>query len=307
MLGYSFKQFFADDFSPDSFSLNKIETPFMVPISPGYFEAVGLRILRGRTIDGGDVDHGPAQVVVNEAMAHVVWQGKDPLGRCMRFEKRENPCYTVVGVVEDSRWGYVIEPEPKPQYYLPLGNLPGEWSSGRVLIVRAQPGSAKPVAAAVRAALAEAFPAAQVHVRRMLENLEPEYRPWRLGATLFTGFGFLALLVAIIGIYSTVSYGVSQRTHEFGVRIALGARVRDVLRLVLGEGVRTVAVGILVGIVLALAAARLISALLYGVQSSDPAVLLVVAATLLLFAVLAALLPAWRAARVDPVKALREE
>jgi predicted permease len=307
MLGYSFKRFYADDFSPDSFSLNKIETPFMVPISPGYFEAVGLRILRGRTIDGGDVDHGPAQVVVNEAMAHVVWQGKDPLGRCMRFEKRENPCYTVVGVVEDSRWGYVIEPEPKPQYYLPLGNLPGEWSSGRVLIVRAQPGSAKPVAAAVRAALAEAFPAADVQVRRMLENLEPEYRPWRLGATLFTGFGFLALLVAIIGIYSTVSYGVSQRTHEFGVRAALGAQFGDVVRLVVGEGLRTVAIGAVLGIGLALAAGRLVAAMLYGVSPTDPLTLVLVPGLLLAVAAAAAVVPAWKAGRIDPMTALRAE
>jgi ABC-type antimicrobial peptide transport system permease subunit len=141
----------------------------------------------------------------------------------------------------------------------------------------------------------------------MSERLEPEYRPWRLGATLFTAFGFLALLVAIVGIYSTVSYGVSQRTHEFGVRIALGARIRDVLRQVMGEGVRIVAIGIALGIALALTAGRLVSSLLYGVEPSDPAVLLLVTASLLLVAMLAALLPAWRAARVDPVTALREE
>jgi hypothetical protein len=279
----------------------------MASVTPGYFKAVGLRFLHGRTIDGGDVDGGPAEVVVNEAMARLVWQGKDPLGTCMRFEKRENPCYTVVGVVEDSRWGYVIEPEPKPQYYLPLGNLPGEESSVRVLVVRAGPGSAKPVAAEVRAALAEAFPAANVTARRMLENLEPEYRPWRLGATLFTAFGFLALLVAIIGIYSTVSYGVSQRTHEFGVRAALGAQLGDVVRMVVGEGLRTVAIGAVLGIGLALAAGRLVSAMLYGVSPTDPLTLVLVPGLLLAVAAAAAVLPAWRAGRVDPMTALRAE
>jgi predicted permease len=307
MRGFSFKQFFADEFSPETFSSGQIEIPFMASVTPGYFKAVGLRFLHGRTIDGGDVDGGPAEVVVNEAMARLVWQGKDPLGTCMRFEKRENPCYTVVGVVEDSRWGYVIEPEPKPQYYLPLGNLPGEESSGRVLVVRAGPGSAKPVAAEVRAALAEAFPAANVTARRMLENLEPEYRPWRLGATLFTAFGFLALLVAIIGIYSTVSYGVSQRTHEFGVRAALGAQLGDVVRMVVGEGLRTVAIGAVLGIGLALAAGRLVSAMLYGVSPTDPLTLVLVPGLLLAVAAAAAVLPAWRAGRVDPMTALRAE
>jgi predicted permease len=307
MRGFGVKQFFADEFELVSFSSSDIGTPFMAPVTPSYFEAVGLRFLQGRSMAGGDADGGPAEVVVNEAMARLVWPGRDPLGRCMRFDKRENPCYTVVGVVENARWGYVIEPEPKPQYYLPLGNLPGQESTGGTLLVRAGPGMARQITADVRAALTNVFPEGDVQVRRMLENLEPEYRPWRLGATLFTAFGGLALLVAVIGIYSTVSYGVSQRTHEFGVRAALGARRADVLRLVVGEGLRTVAIGAALGIALALAAGRLISAMLYGVRPGEPLALLLVSGLLLSVAALAATVPAWRAGRIDPMVALRTE
>jgi ABC-type antimicrobial peptide transport system permease subunit len=201
----------------------------------------------------------------------------------------------------------VIEPEPKPQFYLPLGNVPGEEAIAGTLIVRARPGTAGQITAEVRAALAEAFPAADVQARRMLENLEPEYRPWRLGAMLFTAFGFLALLVAIVGIYSTVSYGVSQRTHEFGVRAALGAQLGDVVRLVVGEGLRTVAIGVAFGIGLALAAGRLVAAMLYGVRPADPLTLALVPGVLLVVAAAAAVVPAWRAGRVDPMTALRAE
>ena len=155
--------------------------------------------------------------------------------------------------------------------------------------------------------LRRTFPAGYPVVTPMTTNLEPEYRPWRLGATLFSGLGVLAMIVAMLGIYSTTSYGVTQRRHEFGVRVALGARVGDVLRQVLGEGLRTVATGVALGIALALIAGRLVSALLYGVAPRDPVVLAAVSAALMVVAVLAALVPAWRAARADPLTALRAD
>src|SRR5207248_6813231 len=125
--------------------------------------------------------------------------------------------------------------------------------------------------------------------------------------TLFSALGFLALVVAVIGIYSTMSYGVSQRLHEFGVRIALGARLADVLRLVIGQGLRAVAAGAALGIVLALATGRLVASLLYGIAPSDPVVLVLVGLTLMTAGAFAAFVPAWRAARVDPVSSLRAE
>jgi len=141
----------------------------------------------------------------------------------------------------------------------------------------------------------------------MSDMLEPQYRPWRLGATLFTAFGVLALVVASVGIYSSVSYGVSQRTHEFGVRVALGARARDVIAQVIGQGLRTVALGILLGVALTIATGRLVASLLYGISPTDPIAMLSVAIVLLSVSIVAALSPAWRAARVDPMTALRTD
>jgi ABC-type antimicrobial peptide transport system permease subunit len=158
-----------------------------------------------------------------------------------------------------------------------------------------------------RVLIREEFPGSIPIVTWLADELEPQYRPWRLGATLFTAFGVLALIVAVVGIYSTVAYGVTQRIHEFGVRIALGAQLSDVLRLVIGEGLRTVAIGIACGVVLALLAGRFIASLLYGVTPGDPGAIAVVVVTLLVVGTVAALIPAWRAARVDPVTALRAD
>jgi predicted permease len=312
MRGFGWETFFADDVSSESLRAESMRigrdiSPFRVIATPDYFKATGLRLLHGRTMGGGDTDNAPAEVVINEAMSRLVWPGRDPIGRCMHFDRRDNPCYTVVGVVEDARWDQVIEPETRAQYYVPLGNLPGPGSTGRILIVRAEPGLVPQVSTEVRAVLAEAFPAANVTTRPMLENLEPQYRPWRLGATLFVAFGFLALLVAVVGIYSTVSYGVSQRTHEFGVRAALGAQLHDVVHLVVGEGLRTVTLGVIAGVGLALVAGRLITSMLYGIEPGNPVVLILVAICLLGVAAFAAVMPAWRAGRVDPMTALRTE
>lgn len=304
MQGFSTMNFYAGADSAATFGRL---SPTAAMVSPSFFDATGMRILRGSRLSGDDVDGAPAEVVVNDAMAKLVWPRGDALGQCVRFEKRDNPCYTVVGVVETARAFGVIENEAAAQYYLPLGNLPTQSRSGTTIIVRARPESAPIATRELRLALQRAFPTADASVVPMTRNLEPEYRPWRLGATLFTAIGLLAFLVAVIGIYSTVSYGVTQRTHEFGVRVALGAQIGDVLRQVVGEGIRTVALGAALGIGLVLVAGRLIAALLYGVGPKDPVVLALVAGTLLVVSVLAALVPAWRAARADPMTALRAD
>jgi putative ABC transport system permease protein len=224
----------------------------------------------------------------------------------MRFETETAPCYTIIGVVENARRGQVIE-QPNAQYYLPIDNPPPRTFSTPTMIVRADPRRLPAIVGEVRGMLKREWPAGVPQMVRMSDQLEPQYRPWKLGATLFSAFGLLALLVAAIGIYSTVSYGVTQRTHEFGVRLALGARIGDVLRLVIGEGMRTVAIGVAIGIALALAAGRLIASLLYGIEPSNAFVIAGVSVVLLGVAIIAALAPAWRAARVDPVNALRTE
>jgi len=280
--------------------------PTWTAVSPAYFDASGVRLRRGE--DFSKTPGGPHSVIVNEAMAKTAWPGRSAIGECMRFGKRTAPCYRVIGVVGNSRERSVIE-DPAPMYYLPLNDLPGEargWKPNYVML-SADPRSAASVVAAIRGLIREEFPGGIPSVVRLEDYLDPQYRPWRLGATLFSVFGLLALVVAVIGVYSTTSYGVQQRVQEFGVRIALGARVSDVMRLVLVGGLRIVAVGVFVGIAAAIAAGRLIASLLYGVTPNDPATAIGVAACLLLAGGCAALLPAWRAASVDPAATLKSD
>jgi len=284
--------------STDSVQATGDKYPTFNAVSPNFFDVAGLRVLRGTTLDARE-----RTVVVNDAMARQVWPGKDVVGECLYLGKRASECYRVTGVVENGRRASVMETDV-PLFYVPLGV--GE-TVGSVLVVRARPGAAVAVATAIRDGLRRALPNAPPTAMPMAEMLDGQYRPWRLGAQLFTAVGLLALVVALVGIYSTVSYGVSQRTQEFGVRVALGARTADVLRQVLGEGLRVVVVGIGVGVGLTLLGGRLVAALLYGVKPNDAETLAVVAAALLATAAAAALIPAWRASRVDPASALRAE
>jgi predicted permease len=303
MMGYFRRRFWVGADSAESFGERALK---MHLVASAFFRAAGMRIERGRTFTGSDGGGSSSEVVVNDAAARLLWPNRDAIGQCIRVYTSDAPCRIVVGVVENARVFNIMEPEVSAQLYMPVQDtVPGR--GGTTLIVRTGPGGTSVAAAELHTTLREAFPAGQPEVLAMTEFLEPQYRPWRLGATLFAGFGLLALIVAMVGIFSTISYGVSQRTHEFGVRIALGARIGNVVRQVLGEGLRTVAVGVLVGIALALVAAKLVSTLLYGVTPSDPAVLVLVAIALMAAAALAAALPAWRAARVDPVSALRME
>ena len=303
MQGIGFLDFFSGADSNGSFGRL---APTSVTVSPEFFRTVGLSMLRGRGFTEAAGDNVPAEVVVNDAMAKLVWPDRDALGQCLRFKTRDAPCYTVVGVVETARLTNVIEKEPAAQFYVPLGSTASR-SSGATIIVRAGTTDASVASAELLGTLRRAFPAAEPMVTAMTTNLEPEYRPWRLGASLFTGLGLLALVVAVVGVYGTVSYSVSQRTHEFGVRVALGAQSGQVVRQVVGEGLRTVGAGIALGIVLALAMGRLVTALLYGIAPRDPGVLIAVSASLMAVAILASLVPALRAARADPITALRAD
>ena len=245
-------------------------------------------------------------VVINAALADGLWPGEEPVGRCIRFERPDAPCFTIIGVVETARRNEILE-TPKPQYYLPFGVAPfADWAPSSI-IVRTEPRARADAERAIGREVRLAMPSARPVVTTMTDMLAPLYRPWKLGAELFALFGGLALVVAIVGIYGTVAYGVSQRVHEFGVRIALGARARDVAGQIVGEGVRVVGVGVAVGSVLSLVGGRLVAALLYGVAPWDPRVMLGVAVVLVSVAVLASAIPAWRASRVDPVDALRAD
>ena len=287
-------------------SMNREFMPTYTTVSPGYFAASGIRLLDGS--DFTDSPSGQHSVIVSETMARRGWRGRRAIGECMYFEKRDGECYRVIAVVADSRESEVIE-DPKPKYFLSLSDLPPgakDWTANYV-IVNADPARGGAITSSIRSLIREEFPGGIPSIVRLSDYLAPKYRPWELGAKLFSAFGILALVVAVIGIYSTMSYGVQQRIHEFGVRIALGARAADVVRLVVGEGMRIVAIGVVIGIGLAVAAGRFVAALLYGVQPNDPATAVVVAVCLLLAGSAAALLPAWRAASVDPAATLKSD
>jgi putative ABC transport system permease protein len=307
MAGFSTLDYFTD---ADPGGSNPRFFATVTAVSPGYFGAAGIRILRGDDFPRATASSMTYDVIVNDAMAKRLWPGRNAIGQCMRFLKRTEPCYRVLGIVENSRRGRILEKETAAQYYLPLGNIPSpgrNYLRGYYIAFRIGPERYGAIGNEVRALIRQQFPGGIPVLTRLSDYIEPEYRPWRLGAFLFTGFGILALSIAVIGIYSTVSYGVNQRIHEFGVRIALGATLSNILKIVVAESVRTVAIGIALGVALAIIAGRLIASLLYGVVPSDPVVIASVAGVLLAVGALAALGPAWKAARVDPVSALRTD
>jgi putative ABC transport system permease protein len=303
MRGVAYRQFY---FGSDSAQGLREGWPGTVMATPAFFRASGLPIVRGRGFSGSEYGVAPNEVVVNEVAAKGMWPREDPIGQCVRFNKPSEPCYTVVGVAKSQHQFQVIE-RAAPFVYVPVNSVAAPLSSATDIVVRPRPGFEAAVTNDLGVALRRAFPNATATVKGMAELLKPQYQPWRIGAGLFTAFGVLAMIVALVGIYSSIAYGVGQRTREFGVRVALGAQVRDILDLVLGEGLRVALIGIALGVALSFAATKLIASMLFGVQPSDPSVLLLVTSSLLLVAGIAALIPAWKAARVDPVVALRAE
>jgi putative ABC transport system permease protein len=271
--------------------------------SSDYFRAMGTRILGGRAITDADRAGGQPVVVVSQGMAEAVWPGKDPIGQCIMLDTRTAPCSMVVGVAENIHQESLTEKEPL-QFYLPIEQLRPEEA---VVFVRTR-GAATAHAERLRRELQKLMPgAAYVSVTPMRDVIDPNQASWQLGATMFLIFGVLALVLAAVGLYSVIAYGVAQRTREIGVRIALGAGVRDVVGLVLGEGVRFAVAGIVLGGAIALGAGRWLAPLLFSVSPRDPLVYGIVGAVLFVSAVLASAIPAFRASRVDPNVALRSE
>jgi hypothetical protein len=277
-------------------------------VSPDYFATMGTRILLGRGIEPGDVAGGRRVMVIGASMGQVLWPGQDPLGKCVRIGIVPDtmPCTYVVGVAEDIHT-QSIGPEARFfYYYLPAAQLVIDPENGG-LFVRV-PGDARQFVEPLRRRLQEVMPgAAYVTVARLGENIEGETRSWVMGATLFTAFGVLALLLAAVGLYSVIAYNVAQRRQELAVRMALGAAAGDVMRLVVAEGLRFAVFGAVVGGVIALVAGRWIAPLLFNQSPRDPVVFGTVSGTLLLVAVVASAIPAIRGARVDPHTALRAE
>jgi hypothetical protein len=278
--------------------------PSFIAVSPEYFSTTGTRIVAGRGFASSDVAASAPVMIVSESMARWLWPDRNPLGECLVPLDRTKACHRVVGIAADAHTFRIIE-ELGMQFYFPVAQAPGSWAP-RNLLVRA--GDATPsLVAAIRIEVARMIPGAQVTVRSMSQILEPQLRPWRLGAQLFGALSVLAVVVAGIGVYSVVAFAVRRRMHEMGVRVALGAQPADLLRLVLAQGSAVVAAGAVVGVIVALAAGKLVAALLYGVTPRDPIALSAGAAFLVTLGVAASLIPAWRASRVDPARVLREE
>ncbi len=272
----------------------------VLSISPNYFRALGMRMLGGRPFSESDTAAAPKVAVVNETLARHFWPNQDPVGR--RLTGGPN-LLTVAGVVADTHHNGLAE-KAEPELYLPFLQSP---QSGMNLAIRtaADPTS---IVNAVRAQVAASDPEQPVYdVTTMEQRLAESLSPRRFNMLLLSAFALLALVLAGVGIYGVMSYSVVQRTHEIGIRTALGARREDMLKLVVGQGFKLTLVGLGIGIAGALAMTRFLASLLYGVKPSDPLTFIAVSLILTATALLACYIPARRATKVDPMVALRYE
>ncbi|HEY6829370.1 MAG TPA: FtsX-like permease family protein, partial [Gemmatimonadaceae bacterium] len=274
-----------------------------IRISPDYFKVLQTTLLRGRSFTEGDEDGKPLVAVIDESTAHKYWPTSDPLGRRVRFGRdATKPWTTVVGVVKDIK-SDGLDIDGVPHIY-----------------VSAYQDSNKRLSLVLRTALLPA--ALEPQLRRQIQSIDPTLPVFgvasmndvlnrsvasrRFSADLVGGFGGLAALLAAIGIYGLLAYMVGQRSRDIGIRMALGARREDILRMFLSRGVALAGVGVVVGLIIAASSASVMASVLYGVRPRDPAVFLIVPLLLFAVAILASYLPARRATQVDPLIALRE-
>jgi putative ABC transport system permease protein len=279
-------------------------------VSPLYFAVVQTRILRGRGFDDRDVPGGQPVTVVSNAMARALWPGRDALGQCIEVNWNAPdipvaPCTMVVGIAEDAAHQGVTD-EQRFMYYLNVDQLGAGWASRILVRLTGTPTASE--MERVRSALQAVMPGnGFVVVRKLQEVVDDQSRNWRLGATLFVAFGGLAVVVAAVGLYGVIGYTIAQRMHELAMRIALGAQSGHILSLVLKQGVAFAAAGAAAGLMIAFIASRWIEPLLYKQSSRDPVVYLGVAGAMMFVGLVASAVPAWRAVRADPNRALRAD
>jgi putative ABC transport system permease protein len=288
-----------------------------------YFEAMGMRLLRGRMIDRGDIEREEPNVVVNKAFADMFFPGGDPIGQRIKSSTLPNaslpapPWLTIVGVVSNTPTFALNEPAPNAQLYMPMSIAGGPEIPAQALlgpnvntmsfVVRSTTPPSDLVAAATEAVHEVDPDLALAQVRTLQRILDRASEQMAFTMVLIAIAGGVALLLGVIGIYGVMSYIVSQRTGEIGVRLALGAEPATVAGMIVRQGAFVALVGITVGLAAAWAGSRLIASLLYGVTPRDPAVFTATTLTLLAVALLACWLPARRAASLSPVEALRTE
>ena len=282
--------------------------PYVNKVGSGYFEAMGLEIVRGRPFEPRDDGEGaPPVAVVSESMANAIWPAGDALGACMIIEPDEegSSCTEVVGVVENHRRQDLVEDDPHFMYFLNQHH-PQMIGPPQSLMVRTDDDPAG-LLAELRSAAAVSPQIRFVATTPLREFIDPHLRSWTLGASAFSAFGVLALLVAAWGLYSVLAFDVALRRREMGIRSALGAPRPRLVHMVLQRAVVLVGLGIAAGLIFARLTARFVEPLLFRVSATDVAVYLAVAATLVAVGATAGFLPAWRASRVDPTEALRSD
>ncbi|HEU4386285.1 MAG TPA: ABC transporter permease [Blastocatellia bacterium] len=276
-----------------------------VSVSANYFDAMGIQVLKGRGFTSADNGQSAKVTVVNETLARSMWPGEDPIGKRLKngFPEYDAPWREVVGVVRDVKLNG-IERQTPMQAYLPFAQEP--WTNFSI-VVRTTADAEKAAGAVGTIVQSIDKDVPIFSMRSMDQLLSNSTAQRRLILTLLVSFAALALVLAVVGIYGVASYSVTQRTHELGVRIALGAQPGDVLRLILGQGLKLVLAGVAIGLPAAIALTSSIEALLFDVQPNDPLTLTGMVVILTLAAVLACWIPARRATRVDPMISLRCE
>ena len=277
-------------------------------ISPGYMETMGMTLRQGRFFDARDGAKSQMVAMINESMARQYWPGENPLGRRFKFggPAAPTPWLTIVGVVGDVRMMGLDQPS-HPEMYFPVAQADGNWMWPRDLVIRAD-GNALQLTAAVRQAVWSVDkdqPLSNIAMMEEIVDLEVFQR--RTQVILLGAFAGLALFLACLGIYGVLSYMVTERTPEIGLRLALGAQSGDVLRLIVGRGMMLAGAGIVAGLAVAFWATQLLERLLFQVKAHDPTAFAALSAVLLVVCLLAVYIPARRASRVDPLVALRYE
>lgn len=295
----------------DSFPAVRAQSglPGYSAVTPGFFAAIGTPLVRGRDFTWSDLTRHV--IIVSEPFAKLYWLHENPLGQCVKVGGSDAPCEEVIGV-SAARRGGPTNAAPSPEAFVLLGSVAEPPLFLKLfplsqIVVRTR-GAAPDVAWSVQAVLQQRFPAAPIApIRPALSLLDPVMRSWRLGADMFAAFGVMALVLAALGVYAMVAYSASQRRREVGIRLALGATARQIVRLLLTDTMRAVLVGLVLGVVAAFLGARAASTLLFGVSPAAPIIYAGGALLVIALALAAVATPAWRSTRVPPSEALREE
>ncbi|MDX6613985.1 MAG: hypothetical protein QOD75_3171, partial [Blastocatellia bacterium] len=274
-----------------------------VVITPEYFRAIQIPLTEGRIFSDQDTGQAPKVVIVNQTMARQLWPGESPVGKHITIWRDEKFPREIVGVVGDTKPS--LDTPADAEMYVPYAQDANWGSLSLAIRTSGDPGS---MTNAIRNELKTLDKTLALYsVKTMADVVGVDVAPRRSSMLLFSAFAVVAMLLSMIGIYGVTAYYVTQRTHEIGIRMALGAQLRDVLALVLKRGVTLAAIGVAVGVVGALALTRLLSSLLFGVEPVDVVTFATVSLTLIAVAILACYIPARRATKVDPLTALRYE